>query len=221
MNCGECQRLLQEFLDGKLSPRWRNGLDRHLSICRPCREFHGAAQLLEEGLSFLPAPAAPPALSRRVISATLADRRRTLQWRRLAPAAALAAGILLIIVARSGLAPSVRPGPAPLPAADDAALRLSFQDSVTQAGSAVLVLTQRAADETVGSTRVLLPEPNSLSPTFDLRVMQSSVEPPTLPLRDAQEGVVAGLEPVANSARRAVDLLLSEIPVVDSGAAQR
>jgi hypothetical protein len=37
-------------------------------------------------------------------------------------------------------------------------------------------------------------------------------------LREAGEGVGDGLEPVTNSARRAVDLFLRELPPMDLGA---
>jgi hypothetical protein len=88
-----------------------------------------------------------------------------------------------------------------------------------EAGSAVVVLTQRAADETVGQTRVLFPT-DVPSPSVDPNI-QLALENSAQPWREARLGVVAGLEPVTSSARRAVDLFLREIPPVEQGTSQR
>jgi hypothetical protein len=72
----------------------------------------------------------------------------------------------------------------------------------------VASLTSRTADETVRQTRMLLPMGPALPP-IDL---QPRLEPPTTTLREAGEGVMEGLEPMASSARRAVGLLLHDLP---------
>ena len=73
-------------------------------------------------------------------------------------------------------------------------------------------LTNHTAGETVESTRWLVPKVSAPElPKVDLE----SIEPATGPLREAGEGVSAGLEPVTNSARRAFGLFLRELPPMD------
>ena len=77
---------------------------------------------------------------------------------------------------------------------------------------AVVSLTRRTADETIDQTRLLLPvniPQASLSAAPELRQV---LEPPAQSLREIQESMSVGLEPVATSARRAVGFFLREIP---------
>ena len=102
----------------------------------------------------------------------------------------------------------VKKTPAP-PAVDSPTLR----ESAAEMGGAVVALTSQTADETMGQTRWLVPRVSSPAlPRVDLE----SIEPPTRPLREAGESLSAGLEPVTNSARRAVDLFLRELPPMET-----
>jgi hypothetical protein len=104
--------------------------------------------------------------------------------------------------------PKERPTPSPVDAP-------TLRESAEELGGAVASLTSQTADETMGQTRWLVPRMSSPSlPKVDLE----SIEPPTRPLREAGEGVSAGLEPVTSSARRAVDLFLRELPPMETGA---
>jgi len=88
----------------------------------------------------------------------------------------------------------------------------SLRDSVAEAGSAVVSLTRRKADDTVEQTRLLLAMPMP-DPALDgTSTLQETLDPPARSLREAGHGVTAGLEPVTNSARRAVNLFLRELP---------
>ena len=71
---------------------------------------------------------------------------------------------------------------------------------MAQAGSAVASLTTRTADETVAKTKVLLPV--VVDPSLGKVELTSSVEPAARSLRETGESMTAGLEPVADSARR-------------------
>ena len=86
---------------------------------------------------------------------------------------------------------------------------------MAEAGSAVAALTTRTADETVAKTKVLMPvmtDPSLAALDLD----PSPLDPSARSLRDAGEGVTAGLEPVTDSARRAVGLFLRELPPMDA-----
>jgi hypothetical protein len=77
---------------------------------------------------------------------------------------------------------------------------------MAEAGTAMAALTTRTASETVDQTRSLLP----LLPTSTVEVLS---EPPLEPLREASEGVSAGLAPVAEHARRAVGVFFRDLPM--------
>src|SRR5262249_35413229 len=83
------------------------------------------------------------------------------------------------------------------PADDHVPTLPSLDDSIAEAGTAVASLTRRTADETVGQTGLLLPESIPTPPLPGADTLTPSVELPAAPLREAEEGISAGLEPVA------------------------
>jgi hypothetical protein len=212
MNCLESQQLLQQYLDGESIDH--ASLDAHLRACADCAGLHAAAQRLQEGLRLRVPLAVPAGLRERTVAAVIADRRSR-RRRRLLAGLALAASLLLAALAGYyGLwrteetspldqpAPVVRtPEPAPP----------SLRDSMTEAGTAVVSLTRRTTDETVTQTIRLWPgvTPPALDNT---EVLTQPLDPPARSLREAGQGVSAGLEPVASSARRAVGMFLRELP---------
>src|SRR5437588_5872959 len=223
MNCSECQELLQRYLDGTpledAAP-----FDQHVAACPECREWHAAAQRLTAGLRLLVAPAVPPGLTARIVSGVLAARHARQRLRRqLTVGAALAASLLL---AALGGYFWTRPGDTnPTPTSTNApvanttpvepAAPPSIRDSVAEVGSAVASVTRRTADDTVEQARRLLP-PMPTPALNESSVLEQSLEPPARSLREAGQGVSAGFEPVTNSARRALDLFLREIPPMES-----
>jgi anti-sigma factor RsiW len=217
MNCLECQNLLQDRLDGADDDH--ADLDRHLATCPACRQWYAAARRLEEGLRFLP-PAVPPAgLADRITGRVLAERRTRLAWRaRLRTAAALAASLVLALFVARPQPPSPQPLPvaaADRPGAHDKAVPPGpLGDSVAEAGSAVVDLTRRTADEAVGGGRLLLPVVVARADRPEAE-RPGPMDPPLKSLRTAGSGVSAGLEPVTSSARRAVDLFFREIPAME------
>jgi hypothetical protein len=77
------------------------------------------------------------------------------------------------------------------------------------AGEAVVGLTQRTANETVGESRLLVPKievPRFVTASWSLA---------TTPLDSTGKGIADGLEPVATSARRAVNLFWRDTPEKD------
>jgi hypothetical protein len=70
----------------------------------------------------------------------------------------------------------------------------------------------------VGQTRQLLPDVTLPSPPPTPAVVRTSPEEAERSLREVRRGVTSGLEPVTTSARRAVSLLLREVPAPRSGS---
>jgi hypothetical protein len=222
MNCHASRELLQERLDGVPveSPQWLE----HLRQCSDCRALEAASRRLQEGMRLLAAPLPPPDLAARIAARVRYDRHRARHRarRRWAVTLALAAGLFIALALRldwrgkstdtEGLSPEPvaakhveDPPPPPTEAP-------SLRESVAEAGAAVASLTSHTAGETVESTRWLVPKVSTPAlPRLDLE----AIEPPTQQLREAGESVSAGLEPVTNSARRALGLFLRELPPMD------
>ena len=210
MNCQEFHDLLRRRLDGEtvVEPA---GLAAHLAACGECRALQAAARRLELGLRLL-RPTVPPAdLSDRFVVSVLAEgraarRRRYVVQVGLALAASVFVAVLVGLWANREIKDeNVRPQPPgfarqePRPEAQPAAS--SLRESLTE----VAGLTLRRADETVRNLLLdAVPNDPKASP------LSSSVAT----LREAGNGVTAGLEPVTDSARRAFDRFLREIPAV-------
>jgi hypothetical protein len=214
MNCFEFHQLLQLRLDGEVFDR--RGWDRHIGECAECRLRDLAVQQLEAGLQRHRPCAPPPSLAGRIADQILAEQRVIRRYRRgLATAALVAASLVLAAYAgtnwlwprQHGVAPS-EPGVARVPPAATVPAP-SFDRSVEEAGVALVGLVGRTAGETVDTSRFLLP--GSMPGTSAAGFWQAPLEPPVQSLREAGQGVSQGLEPVATSARRAVNLFFGEI----------
>lgn len=213
MNCLEAQHWLQERLDGR--PIDRTALDAHLGRCADCAAQHAAAGRLLDGLRLLVPPQPPAGLRDQVVARVLADQRA--RRRRVHLLTTLAVAASLLVAGLAGyywLQPPPTPvlphEPSPRVVAPEPATP-SLRDSMAEAGSAVVNLTRRKADETVNQTRMLWP--SVTTPALDdPNVLSEPLDPPARSLREAGQNVSAGLEPVTSSARRAFDLFLREIP---------
>jgi predicted anti-sigma-YlaC factor YlaD len=222
MSCDAWQELMQQRLDG--TPVESPELIDHLRSCSGCRELESAVRRLEAGLHLLSSPVPSPELAARIADRVLLDRRRRhgRARRRWYVSLAIAAGLLLALAFRlDWRRGSDRPDAdrnAPVAHKESPAVAptdtLTLRESAAEASAAVASLTSHTAGETMESTRRLVPRVSGASlPQVNLE----SIEPPTRPLREAREGVSAGLEPVADSARRAVGLFLRELPPIDEG----
>ncbi|OAI53575.1 hypothetical protein AYO44_04070 [Planctomycetaceae bacterium SCGC AG-212-F19] len=240
MNCTEAQDLLQRRLDGAGSDH-PAGLAQHLAACGECRLLHAAAGRLEEGLRLMPRPMPrpmpPPALRTSIVAGVLADRRRIQRRRRVVFGMALAASVGFFMLAAltyysppqgdNWAASKIReihnyfwpqPPLQPVLVAKDPidSPRLpeeapSLRASVAEAGTAMAALTRRTTNETVEQTRFLtevLPAP--------MNVFEAVPPMPEQPIVAVWQGtgqrVATGFEPVTNSARRALSMLLRENP---------
>jgi hypothetical protein len=217
MNCAEFQELLQQRLDGERIAD-SDEMNRHRTTCCSCRELESLATRLMGALGAHSAPKPPEKLSDQIISLVMAEmdsqqaRRR---WTRRALAvSSLAAGLLLAaFLGYSWWGPRRPSDPSSnmvtkkdgLPASIPNQPRLNFQE----AGSTLVALVNRTADETVGQGRVLLPQEVPAPRLTVADNWQPALSPQAI--RDAQDGVAVGFEPVTDSARRAVNLFLREL----------
>jgi predicted anti-sigma-YlaC factor YlaD len=231
MTCSESQVLLQQHLDGEPIAD-RGEVDRHLADCPACRDLYASARRLQECLQSLTSIAPPADLSQRILARWLEERRSQARWRRrllvgVGVAAALLAAIFLGYsrwrprgepeTERSGETANQDLGSpdftdSPTPRIAVAPAGASLNQSVEEAGSALVALLNRTADETVGQGKVLLPATMPTPPLPAPDAWQQTLDPPVESLREAQQNVASGLEPVTSSARRAVNLFLREMP---------
>ena len=224
MSCAACQDWLQEYLDGAAARD--SAVEAHLRDCPDCAALFGSACRLRVALPALAAPRPRAGLSDKIVADYLGGLRRRRQRRGAAlAAAALAAAVLVALGVRrltpptpdSDVPPPVaryETPPAPVSNRDRPVGPVPLREAVAEAGSAVAALTSRTADEAVVGTRRLLPA--VVPPSLD--DLSLTPEPAARPLREAGEGVTAGLEPVTTSARRAVGLFLRDLPPVDNEA---
>ena len=212
MNCHTCHDLLQSRLGGPPA-EGPAGLEEHLRQCPDCAGLDRAVGRLAEGLRLLTPPAPPADLAGRITARLCAEARRRRNARlRAAAGLAVAAGLLVALGVRLFRGAPTPPAPVPEVGTHrpDPERPPPLRESVAEAGSALASLTGRTAGETVGETASLLPlvhGPELSAPDAPL-----PLEPPTRPFREAGAGVSAGLEPVADSARRALGMLLRDMP---------
>jgi hypothetical protein len=214
MTCHDCQEHLQRMLDGEIPDR-QSGLEAHLRDCSTCSELRQAARRLQTAVRLIPTPAPPAGLSRRIVDRALADHQGRTRARQRLGILAMAASVLLTLVGgyiwlrqhTPNAHQTVTRNREVSPTAPSAP---SLRDSVVEAGTAVVNLTKRTADDTVEPTRFLWSLP---LPRADLNdtALEKTLEPPARSLREASQSVSLGLQPVTNSARRALDLFLREL----------
>ena len=194
MTCPAWQQMLDE------APHDAEALDAHALGCPACLACLAEQRLFLRALPLSP-PSPPAGFARRVCAALLADRPSRPVLRRLAPWAGLlaAAGLLLAVGLRSVPPPAAVPVPAPQAAQqDDPDLRGSVARATTAVADAASSTVQQAA-------RFL--------PPMGVLEQGPLPEPALEPLVDAAGEVQAGLAPVADSARRAVNLFLRDLPM--------
>jgi hypothetical protein len=188
MNCRMAHDLLQQSLDGTLieSPEWL----AHLRHCAECRALATAGGRLQDGLRLLAVPVPPPDLAERIVACVRLDQRcaqRRLR-RRWMIGLGLAAGLLLAL---AGITRQLTLSPRPTAMANRQ--------------------PQLPKDTITAKQQPQLPDGvPAREPAAELSEVFAELSNETA---KAGEGLSEGLEPVANSARRAVDLFLRELPM--------
>jgi hypothetical protein len=213
--CRQVQEALQRYLDGgecDLSPDFQ----AHRSVCPSCLSQHQAATLLRAAAKRLPNPEPSSAWTDATVAAILADaaastqpRRavwRIVAWATVAAALLLAVGLWKPWQARE----TVREGTL----ARASAPPVYVDKSLDEARSIVAELTRRTADGAVQPTRSLLPAEVPASPLAVKDTLPRAVEPVTESLEEIRQGAASGLEPMANSARRAFAMFMKEVPAL-------
>jgi anti-sigma factor RsiW len=120
MRCGRAQKSLIAALDGELTPRRRQALDRHLTGCAACR---GELATTERVLAVLDARPAEAPVSVALEQATLrrirlaADTDTDIPWWRRLPLPALVVATAVLVLA-VGIVRRTGPLPPPAPTAD-------------------------------------------------------------------------------------------------------
>lgn len=217
MNCNDCQVWLHQYLDGK-APEEPIGLREHRRICLECRSWHAAAQQLLWALAEPRVEPVPAELPERIVQSLFAQRRRDLVRRRLLTTASLAAALLLVVIGWRVLQPDpARPGPAAKPLAPVAGNAVSLRDNVAESGSLIALLGRRTIDQTVEQGKPLVPA--VLPPALAELNLDATFDPPGATLREAGQSFAVGLEPVTNSARRALALFERELGPAHSSEA--
>lgn len=208
-SCAAALAALQSFLDGApLVPSQE--VDRHLATCAECRGRFAAARRMQAVLGRSRFPEPTQLTTERLVETLIADRRRR-QFFRWAGPFTLAASVLLAVwLLWAGwpfAGPSTKPAPElarPKPAA-------LFRDELAGAGEAVLALAGRAARESVEPFAVPLPD---WDPTLVAAGgVTEALDPAAAALADAKQGLADGFAPVADSAKRAMNLFHRDLPL--------
>ena len=228
MTCVECQERLQRMLDGR--PDEFAAVSGHVAACPECGEAHRAGRRLQEGLLLMGVPRPSHGLADRIVARVLFDRQaRRSRRRRWLVVTALAASLLIAMFAgdlwrrmRHTDSPLVEP--APVADGSDKTPKEttpspSPRESVSEAGLAFASLSRKAKDETVEQTMLLWPVA-SAPLSFEGLDLQTPLEPPSQSLREAGQNVSSGLEPVATSARRAMNLFWRDLPPMEPAKKQ-
>lgn len=204
----------------------QDAIAAHLLLCPSCRAYYQAVQLLEGSLQEVKLARPRPDLTERIVAQVLAERRHALRRRRLAGAVVgMAAGLLLVIVAGRFWPSPSQPDSVVVPLAKNnlieeerpAPRAPAARTSLLETGEAVVALTRQVAGETLGRTRLLL-SPVSVAANLDNDgIFADFIEVPARSMRQVGQGVSAELEPVTDSARRAIDLFLRDLPPATQG----
>ncbi len=75
MNCQQTQNMLDEYLDGNLSPIQLSHVQKHLQSCGECSHVYQQAQQLADKLRDIPVPAPRPGFEQRVLQVLPAEKQ--------------------------------------------------------------------------------------------------------------------------------------------------
>ncbi|MSQ93631.1 MAG: hypothetical protein EXR98_03640 [Gemmataceae bacterium] len=219
MNCLECQELLQNRLDGEriTAPE---ALDQHLSDCATCRQQHAGLARLLECAKQLPTPKLPANFAAQVVHEVMRDRRhrQDKMRRRVFVTAALAAGILLMLLAAYRWIP--RDLQQPPIVENRPSNRIPEKKALptpqkNEPKNAFASFAERLADTTRDHAKVV-----QVAIHFDaVEKLPSVKEIPMLEpgVREASQEVTEGVRAVTHNARKAFDFFARELPTPELG----
>jgi predicted anti-sigma-YlaC factor YlaD len=216
MNCLECQDLMQRRLDGEalLAPE----MDAHLASCPECRIWQASSVRLLEGVQKLPAAKPPVGFSQRLTGLVLRareQRRRRVRW---VVGAAVAASILLILMLNGNRPTPDGPNPAADIAKKDPPPRFKetqgLNPTLDEVRTAVASLTDRVAKSTKENTQILLNVANPMDVAPQGKAGDAPLDAYVKTVSGAGQGVSDAVQPVTQSAQRAVTYFFRGIPPV-------
>jgi anti-sigma factor RsiW len=99
MNCGQTEKKLVAYLDGKLAIAERRQLEAHLAICTACQERAEGFRSVWDVLDELPALAPSPAFDNRVRSRVRQEPVRAGFWSWIVPSPRIAFAATALLIA--------------------------------------------------------------------------------------------------------------------------
>lgn len=204
--CERFETLVGRVLDSEL-PASALRADPHAADCPACRTTAAAVGRMLGGLAAVSFAAVPTGFADRTTAAAVRDyrRRQRVRWAARSGGLAVAASVLLVAWThfsrpQTDHRPPVVHHGLPQPAVPP----VPVGRSLSEAGSALVSLTKKAADDTLGPALNLFAAGD--------RPDRGRESPPDVqPLADVPEAARAGLEPVANTAKRALNLFLRDV----------
>jgi hypothetical protein len=225
--CEPTVERLQRVLDGDLSPDALDA-DPHPAVCPTCRDRIRAARLV---LTALAEPADPFQLPHGLTDAILlgvrADRRKAARRRVLFAVSglAVAAAVVLAVWWSGGPRPvdsSDQPGMAktpPTPTAPEFAPEprpIRINDEIAKAGGALRDSSRTITEPATSGPKVFASVTNALT-KFPVNSVVADLEPARRSLAEIPVAAKTGLEPVTDSAQRALHRLLRDVGAVSPG----
>jgi hypothetical protein len=196
--CAVGQTALQRFLDGEAD--WDNPeAAAHRLVCVACREELALVGLFQQPTAVI----IPADLSDRVLTRAISAHRRAWAFRYAGAAMTMAAAVVVAVFAFRPPPPNdIESRPVAIMPATKLDLPPSelppkpLGESVSEARDAIVSLTKRTANETRDQSALLLPNPKMPE--------TPSAGDGLDPLADARAGAARSVEPIRDSARRAL-----------------
>ncbi len=215
--CERHEQATQRFLDGD-PDAFDSAIESHRVSCDLCRGYFQAASWLASGLSRLGRPTPSPDLTERLVSAVLSDAPRPSSRNVARPwLAILAIAASLVLAVALGLRFSANAdvnrgntAPPQIATTVPPAVPVALEQSLAEASTAVATLTRRTADETVEPAKAIL---SSAADSAVLKTKPEVSHSANDSLSTIRTGAALGIEPVADSARRAVSLFMRDLTV--------
>ena len=231
VDCAVVDEMIREFLDGRVDSFPREL--PHLGLCEECRTSVHAAKLLRETVDNLKQSAPPPNFTDRIVTEAIADfrtrRRRQIVAR--SGAALVAASLIAFAIFRPWrdagpgspeLAHETAPSPAivsetiqpPRRFDPTVATRKSepprVKEKLAEAQEALASLT----DEAGAATRDFFPSPGAFFSPPSKSFLPQAAPISTASLTEATKAAESGIEPMANTTRRALNLFRRDLAIV-------
>lgn len=197
--CAAGQVALQRMLDGEANWDSREAA-AHRAMCLPCREEMALAGSLTQTQSLV----VPAELTDRILNSAVSARRQATVARWAGVGVALAASVVIAVVVmrppqskQEVRSVAIAPAKRIEPSAPKVDPPRPLGDSMNEARDAIVSLTKRTATETRDQSAMLVPKPKMPEPPAPGGAME--------PLADARAGAERSVEPIRNSARRALN----------------